>query len=286
MATYAVKGTRLQDLTVPVKSVVSNIGGAASGAGLSPAIWSDCPLLAVMSDPGMGYMVSDDFMDLGLSGTLTQIISNAGTGRYLVFGGAGSTIVPDAAAGGGITLTLTDADQATSITTKQTPFQITSGAGDLWFEARVKTSTITTNEQAFFIGLMDTTAQSAVVPLTAAGAIADINCVGFHKPEANTSAFDASYKANTVTAVEVNADIGAMVAATYFKVGMRFSTSNNQLSFYVNGVKQTSSKTIPNATGTDFPADVTLAPVFAILAATNDTESMTMDWWKIVQLRA
>lgn len=285
MATYALDGRKLRDLTVPVKAIRSN-KGSAGGAGLSPAIWDDCPLVGIMCDPTIGWMVSDDFTDVGLSGTITTIISQAGTGRYLVFGGAGATITPDNALGGGLTLSLTDVDQAVSIVTKQNPFQITSGAGDLWFEARVKFSTITTNEQAWFVGLSSIITQSATVPLTATGALADVNLVGFHKPEANTTKFDASYKADGVTAVEVNSDIGTLAVNTYVKLGMKFSTANNRLEFYVNGVKQANGKTIPNATGTDFPADVPMAPTFALLAATNDTETATIDWWKIAQLRA
>lgn len=285
MATYALDGRKLRDLTVPVKAIRSN-NGSAGGAGLSPAIWDDCPLVGIMCDPTIGWMVSDDFTDVGLSGTITTAISEAGIGRYLVFGGAGATITPDNALGGGLTLSLTDIDQAVSIITKQNPFQITAGAGDLWFEARVKFSTITANEQAWFVGLTSIITQSATVPLTATGALADVNLVGFHKPEANTTAFDASYKADGVTAVEVNSDIGALAVDTYVKLGMKFSTANNRLEFYVNGVRQANGKTIPNATGTDFPADVPMAPTFALLAATNDTETATIDWWKIAQLRA
>lgn len=286
MATYATKGDRFIDTTISAKAIrpttSANDTVANSGAGLS-SFWADCPLSAMLIDPAAGYSVQDNFADVGLSPTITTIIS--GQGRYLLFGGAGSTIIPDAALGGGLMLTLTDDDQATSITTKQTPFQITSGAGSLWFEARVKTTTITTNQQAFFVGLMDATPQTAIVPLTAAGALADINLVGFHRPEANTTAFDTSYKANTVTAVEVNSDVGTLVAGTYVKLGMKFDTTNNVLSFYIDGALQAAGKTIPNATGTDFPADVLLAPVLAILAKTDDAETFTIDWYKCAQAR-
>jgi hypothetical protein len=283
MATYFSKGDMAEDVTVPTEAIKVSRNPVGSSAGLSE-FWEDCPLVAIGTDPTVGYGMQDNFVDAGLSPVpITTIIS--GQGRYLLFGGAGATIAPDAALGGGLTLSLTDDNQATSITTKQTPFQITSDAGSLWFEARVKTSTITTAEQAFFVGLMDSTPQTAIVPLTATGAIADINCVGFHKPEANTTAFDTSYKANGVTAVEVNSDVGTLAVDTYIKLGMKFETKTNFLSFYINGVQQTTTKLIPDDTGTDFPADVTLAPVCAILAATDDTETLTMDWWKCVQLR-
>jgi hypothetical protein len=287
MATYATRGEKLEDVSVYPESIKATGRRSAKvgdeGVGLS-TFWENCPMTAIRNDPGVGYMMEDDFIDLGLSGTITTIISSAGCGRYLVFGGAGATIAPDAALGGGITLSLTDDDQAVSITTKQTPFQITSGYGSLWFEARVTFSTISTNEQGWFLGLMDSTAQDATHPLTAGSALADMNLVGFHKPEANTTAFDTSYKANTVSAVEVNSDVGTLTTSDYFKLGMKFDTSNNVLSFYINGTLQATQKTIPNATGTDFPADVTLAPVFALMAKTDDTETATMDWWKCAQL--
>lgn len=286
MATYASRGDRLQDGSVPPSAIGAvgsvNDTAANSGAGLS-AFWKDCPLQAAEIDPAVGYGMQDNFVDVGLSPTITTIIS--GQGRYLLFGGASSTIIPDAGLGGGLTLTLTDTDQATSITTKQTPFQITSGAGSLWFEARIKSSTITTAQQAWLVGLMDSTPQTATVPLTATGALADLNLVGFHHPEANTTAFDTSYKANTVAAVEVNSDVGTLAADTYIKLGFKFDTTNNVLTFYINGVAQANQKTIPNATGTDFPADVTLAPVVAILAATDDEETLTVDWIKCFQKR-
>lgn len=281
MATYASKGDRFEKNTISTKAI-KEVTGLNAGTGLSE-FWNDCPLSAMAFDPSAGYVMKDDFVDVGLSPTITTIIS--GQGRYLLFGSSGATIAPDGALGGGLTLTEATDNEAVSITTKQTPFQITSGAGNLWFEARIKTSTITTAEQAFMVGLMDSTPQTATVPLTATGTIADINFVGFHKQEANTTALDTSYKANGVTAVEVNSDVGTLAAGTYIKLGFRFDTSNNLLTYYINGVAQAASKTIPNATGTDFPADVTLAPVIAMLLANSAAETITADWWVCAQER-
>jgi len=287
MATYATRGEKLEDCSIYPESIMATcrrsekVGDA--GTGLS-TFWKDCPMSAIRNDPGIGYMMEDDFVDLGLSGAITTIISSAGIGRYLVFGGNTETILPDYTLGGGIVLLTSTSNQAVSITTKQTPFQITSGYGSLWFEGRFKFSTITTNHQGWFIGLMDTTAQDATHPLTNASALADQNLVGFHKPEANTTAFDTSYRANGVAAVEVNSDVGTLTTSDYFKLGMKFDTSNNVLSFYIDGVVQATAKTIPNATGTDFPADVTLAPVVAAQGVSNDDKTITMDWWKCAQL--
>ena len=203
------------------------------------------------------------------------------------FGSSGSTISYDQVKNGGGALILaeTTASEGVILRDAVAPFQISSGVGSLWFEARVKPLLIATTEMAFVAGLMDTTAASATVPLTmSTGAIADVNFVGFHKPVANTTALDTSYKADGVTAVEVNSDVGTLAAATWIKLGMKFDTVSNVLSFYINGVKQASTKTIPNAKGTDFPADVALGWVIGMCvgAGASDNE-LHVDWVEVVQ---
>lgn len=203
------------------------------------------------------------------------------------FGSSGSTLAYSQVANGGGALIMaeTTASEGFILRDAAAPFQISSGVGSLWFECRIKPLLIATNEMAFIAGLMDTTAASATIPLTmTTGAIADANFVGFHKPVANTTAFDTSYKANGVTAVEVNSDVGTLAAATWIKLGMKFDTFTNILSFYINGVKQANTKTIPNATGTDFPADVALGLVagMCVGSAASDNE-LHIDWWECVQ---
>ena len=255
-----------------------------TGTGPSNIIWADCPWLQMLND-GSGYCFHDDFHVRGLTpGTLTAEIADQ-SGYYTFFGSAGATINPGAELGGTVVLTESDDNQVAIISTEAKPFQITQNGGQFWFECRVKPGTVTTLEQGFFIGLMDTTATSATVPLTATGTIADINCVGFHKPEANTPAFDPSCKADGVTAVEVNSDVGTLSTSSYIKLGMKYDPRDYKLSFYINGAKQATTKTIPNATGTDFPADVVMGPVCAILCGTDNDNVLTMDWWRFAQLR-
>ncbi len=271
---------------MPHQNMRSTYANEDSVVGRS-GFWQDCPILDILADPSVGYGFTDDFIITGLSGTITTIAT--GFNNYSLFGDSGATIAADGAVGGGVVLTEATDDESVSMTVTQHPFNITRDGGKLWFEARIKTSTIVASEQAWLCGLMDNTAQTAAVPITADGAIADINMAGFHHPEANEELFDASYKANSVTAVEVNADIGTMVAGTYFNVGMRFdprdADGNASLEFYVDGVKQATTKTVPNATGTDFPADVRMSPVLAMTLAASAEYTMTMDWWSCYQLR-
>ena len=203
------------------------------------------------------------------------------------FGSSGSTLAYDQVKNGGGALIMaeTTASEGFILRDVMAPFQISSGVGSLWFECRVKPLLVATNEMAIIAGLMDTTAASATIPLTmSTGAIADCNFVGFHKPVANTTALDTSYKADGVTAEEVNSDLGTLAAATWIKLGMKFDRATKALSFYINGVKQANTKTIPNATGTDFPADVALGLVVGMCVGSvaSDNE-LHLDWWECVQ---
>ena len=87
-----------------------------------------------------------------------------------------------------------------------------------------------------------------------------------------------------MTAVEVNSDIGTLAVGTYVKLGMKYKRIDNKLAFYVNNTKQATTKTLGAAAGTDFPDDIGLAPVLAQTLGASASITMTMDWWRCVQL--
>ena len=261
--------------------IKGNLAAANTERGPSPNIWGDCPILSILEGTIAGVMILDDFEKGFITPTITTLVDVNG---YNCFGSAGATITFDDATGGGIVFTEATDNESVSMTCEQHPFWLNSSKGDLWFEARIKTSTIVADKQGWMLGLMDTTALSVAVPVTATGTIADANFVGFHHPEGNTTAFDASYKANGVTAVEVNSDIGVLAADTYVKLGMRFDTSTNKLKFYINNLEQAATKTLGAAAGTDFPDDLGLAPVIGQTLAATASYTLTMDWWRCVQL--
>lgn len=249
-----------------------------TSASPSPVIWGDCPTNEIIAT-GNGVYMMEDFISGG------DIMADAGP--VGVFLDAGSTIVYSDEVNGAIVATH-DGDAADdSITIFGAPaFQISQTSGNLWFEARVKFSTAAADQAGFFVGLTDATAPSEIIPLTAASALSDHNTVGFHKPEENSTAFDTSYKANGVTAVEVNSNVGALVADTYVKLGMKFVTASNVLEFYIDGVKQSGTKTIPAAAGTDFPNDVALKFAMTIVTEAAAANTLTCDWIRIAQERA
>lgn len=259
----------------------------------SPSIWHDCPFSQISRGSIDGYHMFDDFTMGGITTTITSAIAapEIGNGGYNAFGSSGATITYDNVVGGGVIFTEATADESVSINTEQHPFSITQNAGKFWFEARIKTSTITASEQNWFVGLMDAATLIVGLPLAVGGVpISTQNFVGFLRPELNTTTFDAIYSANSVSLVEVNSSIGSVTVDTYFKIGMKFDPTYgetgtaNQLSYFIDGTRQTTSKTIPDNTGTDFPADVRMGPCFGMILGNSAEETITMDWWRFAQL--
>ena len=281
MATYCSKGDRLIDNTVPPKALGTVAGGNA-GSGLS-SFWSDCPLAASQIDPAVGYGIQDDFTNVGLIGTITTIISDAGLPGWLCFGDTGATIVPDALVGGGLALTndTTDDDQV-SIAGKSQPFRIEATQGDLWFEARVKVNSVTTEVAGFVLGLMGITAQTTAVPMiTNTGELANIDFIGFNKRNVATTTPVSVYK--NIGGTEAAVTVGAVLAAdTYINLGFKFK--DGVLKFYQNGTL-TSTLSAATVALAAFPNNVTLRPVAAVMNGTSAASILTLDWIKCFQTR-
>lgn len=260
----------------------------SQGAGLldtsrgpSQSLWADCPLLEIISGAVDGVILFDDFQN----GPRVPAGAEAAAGQYRGFASTGGLVADGGEIGGTLDLSSDGDDEGASFRTSCAPFQIKRNLGKLWFEARVKTSTIADTKHGIFVGLMADNALTATVPLTAAGAIADVNIVGFHRLEGDGDYFDTVYKADGVTQVTVGADAAVIVADTWVKLGMVFDPSNNVLSFYRNGVKLANSYTVVAAAGTDFPNDVRMGFVMAVLNATGTTPgSSEIDWVRVCQL--
>jgi hypothetical protein len=261
-----------------------NLGSANTNRGPSPGIWGDCPILSILDGSMAGIMMIDDFTQGGLITSPTTSAALVGL-PFSGFGSAGSTITYSDELGGGIVIAETTDDEGASFFSLSHCFQMGLTKGPLWFEARIKPSHTATTEQAMFLGLHDSTAKSITVPLgAAAGAMSDANYVGFHKLETDLTSIKTVYKANGVTGVTLQTCTSALTAASYVKLGFRKDV-NGLLTFYINNLPQTTTFQILNDLGTGFPGDVTMAPCLAmILGAAASDNTITMDWWRCVQL--
>lgn len=257
------------------------VGAADTSRGPSQAIWAECPWLEIASGAVDGIAFFDDF----LSGPRVAAGAEAAYSLYRGFASTGGLVADGGEWGGTLDLSSDGDDEGASFRTSCSPYQIARGQGKFWFEARVKTSTIADTKHNLFVGFMADNALTATVPVTAAGAIADVNIVGFHRLEGDGDYFDTVYKADGVTQVTVQADAAVIVADTWVKLGIMFDPKNNQLSFYRNGVKLATTYTMVAAAGTDFPNDVRMGFVIAVLNATASTPgSSEIDWVRIAQL--
>jgi hypothetical protein len=267
--------------------MTNQVGYAGGGTGTedtnnrpSRNIWKGSPFNEIRDGYRGGTAFFEKFNHGPIAATATTYVSGGG---YRISTGTAATITPDAAQGGGIILTTGASNVQAAFASFDTPFQITSGASDLWWEARVEFDLVADNEPSWFIGLMDSTALGATVPMDNDGTIGDANLVGFMRSELDGDKLDTMYKANGVTEVVVKADAVTVVAATAVKIGMHFSTKNNKLTFFKNGVALADTKTIPNATGTDFPADAFLGLCVGGVSGSGAAGLCTVSWIRACQ---
>ena len=247
--------------------------------GISPNIWKGFDLVKLRFGFG-GWADFDDFTN----GPVVAAAAEAQYGDYKGFASTGGTAAATAARGGVLTFSSDGDDEGASLAQRNTAYQIDLGLGAFAFEARFKTSTIADTKHGIFVGMLDAATLSATVPIAAAGTLADENFVGFHRLEGDGDKLDTVYKADGVTQVTVKEDAITLVADTYVKVGMVFDPSTKLLTFYKNGTPLADTKAIPTADGTDFPNDVTLGFVFAVLNATATTPgSSALDWFCVAQ---
>lgn len=265
--------------------------GADTSRDISGSIWDDCPM-ELLRDGRGGVFFRDDFMTLPGGAIPT---TEGALGQYAAFSSTGGTITNDVTELGGAWKFLSDDDnEGASIRSGVTPFKLIRTGKGFWFEARIKSSTIADTTTNIFLGLMEDTALTAIVPITALGAMADKNMVIFRRTEvaAHGAKMDTAYKVDGVAAVTVQADAVTLVANTYTKLGMKYIPDRDfgpggrgTLYFYQDGTRLSSYKLIPTAAGTDFPNDINLGLVFAILnAAGTSPGNASIDWWQAAQL--
>lgn len=254
---------------------------ADTSRGPSPAIWADYPASDVLHGIKDGYHIFDDF----LSGPRVAAGAEGAAGLYRGFADTGGLVATADEIGGVLDLSSDGDNEGASFRTSCCPFQISRNHGKLWFECRVKSSTITDTKHGIFVGLMANVALTATSPIAAAGTLADVNLVGFHRLEGDGDMFDTVYKADGVAQVTLQSDAVTIAADTYVKLGFVFDPRTGVLTFYKNGTKLATNYTVVTAAGTDFPNDVRLGFVIAVLNATASAPgSAGIDWFRAAQL--
>lgn len=264
--------------------------GTNSDMVYSGSIWQDCPVDALRdknSTGPSGYLWEKNFDTIPITPPTTE----GNWGEMAAFTSTGGTITGSTLEiGGGAVFASDDDNEGASTRTVVVPTKLALTNGDFWFEARVATSTITDTKVNLLLGLIENTAFSATVPITAAGAIADKNMVGFFRGEAASggATLYASYKADGVAAVSTS--VATLAADTYVNLGMRFVPKRNILNgpgyfyWYVNGAI-VNSYLVTTTAGNPFPNDVYMGFFFAVLnAAGSSPGSGTIKYVRMAQL--
>lgn len=264
-----------------------NLGSANTDRNPSPNIWYDCPWNELVEGVASGVYFWEDFESFPKTPPTTE----GNWGRFAVFSSTGGAMTAGTGLGGELVIGSDDDAEGVGLRTLSTPFKIIRGGGKLWFEIRVKLSTIADTTFEFFAGLIQDIAFTAAIPITnTAATLADYNMVGFYRTESDGDAINTTYKADGVTAVTVQTGAVVPVASTYMKLGLVFDTQYDVaglhiLSFYNNNLRLSTTKTIPSAAGTDFPNDIALGLCFAVRNAVGSSPgTATIDWMRCAML--
>jgi hypothetical protein len=267
--------------------------GDNSGRGPSPGLWADCPFTGdPTEDTNLGYHFWDDFISLPVMPTVTTV---AAWGPYNVYNTDGTSVQTPAfpagtVYGGGIFRhTANTAGDAMVIGTASCPFVLKSKK--LWFEARIATTSIATNDGQLFLGLAENYSMTfgAATPLADANATANTGAlIGFNRLEDGLAVVNTSYADHATSWTNVKASAYAALAAnTWLKLGIRYDPNNaaRAITFFVNGVELDNAVTQAILTATTYLDNVGFGPCFAFFVDTAGTASYGyLDWWRCAQL--
>ena len=212
------------------KWYAGNTYAATTNYGLSPAIWSDCPMEKMAHDPAYGSIIGDDFLS-GVT-TTAHMYSLLGTnGTFAQVAGAphGTAI---------LTAPSTDEDEATLTAPGVIGLIKADALSTWWYETRIKMSR-TSTDQAAFVGLAGEGASeidtSFIVDAT--GALKVVDSIGFRilAPTATVPVWDVIMQLAGGALVSIQAAVLTSVN-TYIKLGMKSVAGT--VTFYVNGTPQ------------------------------------------------
>ena len=255
--------------------VSGNTYVGSTSYGLSPAIWSDCPLLQMEVNPLYGASDGDDFV--GTGGCLVT------ANKYAFAGTNGTFTAVDAVMGGEVILTDpgADNDEIYVSANNNGPQLYLDAVSTWWFESRIKISQITV-EQGIFVGLLKQGGMGADEMTDDTMALKVQNYLGFQVVEPVAHA----PRLYTVQCIDAGARSQlallsyTFAANTFVKLGMKSIAGT--VTFYVDGVADATTTLSSSA---QFPLNKAMCANWACKTGAASANTMTIDWWKIAQSR-
>lgn len=253
--------------------------------GPSPSLWEKyrCPWLEAICNPTLGLGVFDDFDCMPIELT-----------KYTIDVSDDKASVTQVALPYGVTrLELTgDVDEELFVhygSVACTHAHIDSGEGKVWFETRIRSSSIA-NGVSWFIGLGTALAAGDDVYQQGNAAhcelvVNGLDFVGFSVLGDDGDAVRAIYKTagaavtEAVAAVPLLSSTGTIVADRWHKLGFYFD-GLSVLKWFFDGVEY---GTTVAETATNFPDNTGLCFVAGAKLKTSQALSLDIDWWRCFQ---
>lgn len=248
----------------------------------SPSIWKDCPK-GLLRDRGQGYFVREDF----LGATVDTLAASEQRPNYgdLSIDCDDDTVVSFISAKQGGFLDLeTDGDDNDAWALFTQPFAqiVLFSQNKTWFEVGVEVGALA--DQGAFVGFAEEAALTRDVVADAAGDVATESMHGFQLLATDTDAWDAIYRLDAGTTVEILSDVtnavaipvadrASVVADTQVKLGQRFDGAD-KLHTYVNGIRVA----VTTLDATTFPDNVLFGGIVALKTGTAAAQSGAFDW--------
>lgn len=263
----------------------------------SPAIWEDCPWLAIQENPALGRVFFDDFTGLPLAGTQTTQI---GFGQYKVFNTGSGTVSRVSAVnsaevfGGALSIALDTDNDSGSLAQAYPSFRLSgdkSTSGKLWCEFVYAQNSIATNMAAVFMGLAETELWTLAtgVPFNGGDAITNsASAIGFRIEEDGLGVIDTVYSDRATSFTNIGDTEGGTLAANTFRnLGFVYDPNESErcIRFFANNVELTTAVSKTTLTGlTNLDANA-LGLIIACCADTGGTSfAGYLKSWRVAQL--
>ena len=210
----------------------------------SPSIWNDCPLESIILDPSKGRHLFEDFtagvvadatVVLGQRNGLTAYCeSDDATDVALQADDEGTVILTTDATDADVTC-IVDGDNTSGLW--KTP---TAGnAKGLWFEARIKSTSVTNGDFGFFVGLAQPGEAKDAGGCQGADAatLADVDYVGFAMKSGDADDLLIAYNEAGAGTAQASDDAIDITINTWMRVGFKVVTKSQgtYVQFYVDG---------------------------------------------------
>jgi len=243
----------------------------------SGKLWKDWDPIEAARQPSYGYQFGSDFADgVAPFGVSVGDTSAAGLAGYT---------------GGAVRLPVgsTDNNQVL-VGTGAEAFEISDTAGEqfeLWFEARIRTSSIADNAAALFCGLSSLHAVDLLADNSGAF-IATAATIGFQILQADGDNISFTYQAASQTPVVPIATLQVPVASTWYKLGFHYKPSApdaKKISVWLDGAEQSTYVTATNIAAATFPDAEQMGPVLTAKTGGAVAFNVDCDWMYCAQRR-